>query len=369
MSLIVAAADADVSAGLLDRVNEIEAGAVASPDLASVLHACEHPGGPDCVICCDLAWARRIVDAAPRLPVVLATSSTPDSELLLSALRAGLADVWPLPMPSVAMQERLQSIRTRFAVSTTTTERQLVEYARELERDQREGRYIQMSMLPPSPTSIGRYGFEHRIVPSMFMSGDFVDCFPVSDRHFVFYVADVSGHGASSAFVTVLLKDFARRLRRERQPGMLENPGLILEWVNDELLQQKIDKHVALVLGVGDLVTDQIALVNAGHYPPAIRVSAEGPEFLRQKGKPLGLFDRVAYDARTVELQSGDRLVLFSDGVLDAMGADSLALREARLLAAAATGGLQEIWATLGVDGADVRRADDMTCLVVRREN
>jgi len=370
MSLIVAATDAEVTAGLIGRVNEIEAGAIASGDLDAVLRSCGHPGGPDCVICCDLAWARQIADAAPRLPVVLATQHTPDNDLLLSALRAGLADVWTLPMPSNAMLERLQCIRARASASASATEPQLSRYGLELERDQRAGRHVQMGMLPANPLVIDRYRFEHRIVPSMIMSGDFVDYFPIASRHFLFYVADVSGHGASSAFVTVLLKNFSQRLRTEYRPEMLSEPGRILEWANQQLLGQKIDKHVALILGVGDLESDEIALVNAGHYPPAIRVSAEGQELLTQKGKPIGLFERVSYDARIVRLQPRDPHVMFSDGVLDAMGAGGLAAREARLLEAAGAGhDLGEVWARLAVDGSDLPRPDDMTCLVIRRES
>lgn len=369
MTLIVAAADPGVSAGLLDEVSDFEAGAVASADLASVIRGCRESGGPDCVICSDLEWARQIVDAAPRLPVVLATLRAPDADLLLTALRAGLADVWPMPMASGSMQGRLEAVRTRAAASASSAERQLLSYSQELERDQRAGRYLQMSMLPAALTTIGGYRFEHRIVPSMFMSGDFVDCFPVTERHFAFYLADVSGHGAAAAFVTVLLKEFSRRLRHEYEPRMLTEPGRILEWINEQLLDRKIDKHVVVIFGVGDLVTDEIALVNGGHHPPAIRVSAEGPELLRQKGKPVGLFEQVSYEARIVRMQPGDRLVLCSDGVLDAMGSGSLEMREARLLAAArAGGGLPEIWANLDVDGGDLRKPDDMTCLVVRRE-
>jgi len=370
MSLVVAAADAEMSAGLLGRVSEFEAGATCCSDVASVIGACGPPGGPDCVICCDLGWARQIADALPGTPVVLAIACAPDSEMLMNALRSGLADVWPLPMATGAMQERLRSIRARVSAGASAGERQLLEYAQELERDQLEGRYVQMGMLPASPTVIGRYRFEYRIEPSMFMSGDFVDCFPVTDRHFVFYVADVSGHGAASAFVTVLLKEFSRRLRREQRPDLVAHPDRILAWVNEQLLQQNMDKHVALILGVGDLVTDAIALVNAGHYPPAIRVGARGPELLRQKGKPLGLFDEVAYETRTTKMAVGDGLVLFSDGVLDALAASSLEQREARLLAAAGAGSqVAEVWASLELADGALRRADDMTCFIVRRES
>ncbi|MEJ2130358.1 MAG: SpoIIE family protein phosphatase, partial [Gammaproteobacteria bacterium] len=122
--------------------------------------------------------------------------------------------------------------------------RQLTEHLRELQKDQRAGRHIQMGMLPPSPMAIEQYRLSHRIIPSLFLSGDFVDYFRITEKHFVFYIADVSGHGASSAFVTVLLKNFSRRLRREYKVRMLNRPGEILSRLNQELLDNALEKHV-----------------------------------------------------------------------------------------------------------------------------
>ena len=69
-----------------------------------------------------------------------------------------------------------------------------------------------MNMLPVSPWTHRRVPFAHQIIPSLYLSGDFVDYFRVDERRVAFYLADVSGHGASSAFVTVLLKFMTTRL-------------------------------------------------------------------------------------------------------------------------------------------------------------
>ena len=130
------------------------------------------------------------------------------------------------------------------------------QHMKDLERDQRAGHYIQMGMLPPNPMAIDRYRLRHRIHPSLLLSGDFVDYFRLADHYFLFYIADVSGHGASSAFVTVILKNFSRRLRREYHPRMLTDPGEILVWLNREMLENDIDKHVAMFVGVVDLQSD-----------------------------------------------------------------------------------------------------------------
>jgi phosphoserine phosphatase RsbU/P len=324
---------------------------------------------PDLVILGDLDQAAALCVELPSVPIVLTVDRPLDGERLLRALRIGVCDVWPMPMRRVEVAERITQINRRRHSAASDAEVRLSGFLADLERDQRAGRYIQMGMLPPNPMAIDGFRFQHRILPSLILSGDFVDYFRLSDRHFCFYVADVSGHGASSAFVTVLLKNFSRRLRREHRPSMLSEPGEVLQWVNRELLEQKIDKHVALLLGIGDVETGVIRMVNGGHYPPAILVSGGDSAFLEQKGKPVGLFDDVHYDSRAIDLAGGDRLVLFSDGVMDAMGPGELAEKEARLLRAAREGStVEEIWALLQPSFQDEVKPDDMTCLVVQRE-
>jgi phosphoserine phosphatase RsbU/P len=324
---------------------------------------------PDIAILADLEQAATLSREQPWVPIVLTTAGQFGNDDLLRALRMGVYDVWSLPMEQHEVGERIAQIGRRRVVAASGAEARLSGFLTELERDQRAGRYIQMGMLPPNPMAIDQFRFQHRILPSLLLSGDFVDYFRITDRHFAFYVADVSGHGASSAFVTVLLKNFSRRMRREHRPSMLVEPGEILQWLNRELLEQDIDKHVALMLGIGDLETDEIRLVNAGHYPPAILVRDGTSEFLEQKGRPIGLFDRVEYASRTVDMAAGDRLVMFSDGMMDAMGPGDLGEKERRLLDAAREGSnVEEIWRLLQAAFSNDGKPDDMTCLVVQRE-
>jgi serine phosphatase RsbU (regulator of sigma subunit) len=368
MRLVVADPEEASSAPLLDQLEKLGFTAIAVRDLSGVLALCQE-SPPEMVICADLDWAERVVAEHPRIPVVLARREPLDREALLKVLRAGVADAWELPMAAEMLNERMTRISGRVAGAATEAERQLTRFMADLERDQRAGRYIQMGMLPPNPMVIDQYRFQHRIVPSLLLSGDFVDYFRVTDRHFAFYVADVSGHGASSAFVTVLLKNFSRRLRREYRPSMLREPGGVLQWINRELLEQNIDKHVAILFGVGDLEQNRIRLVNGGHYPPAILVRGDTAAFVEQKGKPVGLFDEVDYVSESLAMEPGDRLVMFSDGVIDAMGDAGLADKEARLLRAATAGeDVNGTWELLNLDMDGMSKPDDMTCLIIRRE-
>jgi len=367
MGLVVVDPDEKSSDTLCQQLAQLNLDSMPAVNVKIAQELCDH-ALPELMICSRMDWAQSLARANRRLPVVLASPDELDRSSLLDALRGGLADVWQLPVADDFVQSRIEDILDQSRKGAGQAEARLHEHVEELQRDQRAGRYIQMGMLPPNPMGIDRYRLQHRIIPSLILSGDFVDYFRITDRYFAFYVADVSGHGASSAFVTVLLKNFSRRLRREYRPNMIAEPGEILAWINRELLDQKIDKHVAMMLGVGDLETDSLRLVNGGHFPPAIRVCAgKKAEFVEQRGRPVGLFEEVSYQATSLEFRPGDRLVLFSDGVLDAMEDIDLDAKEARLLAAAGAEGMDEIWENLALPSGASR--DDMTCLTLVREN
>ena len=366
MGLVVVDPDEQSSETLRAQLAHLKLDILPASSKEIAQEICDH-ALPEMLICSRLDWAAELAEANRRLPVVLASRASTDREELLAALRGGLADVWELPQSDDFVLERSRLLMDRKRKAESQAEHRLNEHVLELQRDQRAGRYIQMGMLPPNPMGIDRYRLQHRIIPSLILSGDFVDYFRITDRYYALYVADVSGHGASSAFVTVLLKNFSRRLRREYQASMIQEPGEILAWINRELLDQKIDKHVAMVLAVGDLETDSLRLVNGGHFPPAVIVRDGEATFVEQRGCPVGLFDDVAYEATTIQFKAGDRLVLFSDGVLDAMEEDTLAAKEGRLLAAALEEKMDDIWQSLAL--AESAARDDMTCLTLMREN
>ena len=85
---------------------------------------------------------------------------------------------------------------------------ELDESNRKLLEDQEAGKKLQNKILPKPEKEIGPYLFSSRLFPSLVLSGDFIDYFSISSRYIGFYIADVSGHGMSSAIVTVLLKNF-----------------------------------------------------------------------------------------------------------------------------------------------------------------
>ena len=326
---------------------------------------------------CALSLTRDLQNQYPSLPVALmANLEALDRQTLLDILKLHFALVLPCPSPGFSMgssqnssQEDAFALQINRVMSQSSRLKSDATHLEELERDQRAGRYIQTHMLPPSPMAIDGYRLRHRLFPSLLLSGDFVDYFRITDSHFVFYLADVSGHGASSAFVTVLLKNFSRRLRREFHPRMLQNPAEIVAGLNVELLENQIDKHVSMILGVVDTEDDRLALVNAGHFPMPILVSQQGAGFLESHGKPIGLFQEVDYTVVHKDLSANDRLLLVSDGILEVLPGVSIGQKEQLLLRSAEQTRQSETpyWDLLNFSGS-LPGPDDISCLTVVRE-
>ena len=322
--------------------------------------------GADVIVCLSLADAEGGVAATGRVsaPVVWMRAPLPDADTMLAAMRVGVVDVVAPQVGDEELAARVRAALERARPSDLRLAGQLAS----LERDQRAGRYVQQRILPRSPLAIGEYRLSHQVRPSMMLSGDFVDYFRMGEDYFVFYIADVSGHGVSSALVTVILKNFSRRLRHDFHPNRADRPGAMLAALNRELLDQNLGKHVTMFIGVVDLGANSLTYANAGHFPHAIHAGGGAARRLECAGKPVGLFDEVHYQTGKTSLAAGDSVVAFSDGVLEVMTEDGLPAKEARLLqcAAACAPDVAALWDGVGVaNGAE--GPDDMTCLVVER--
>lgn len=362
MNLLVLDSDADrLGRHAADRLSALGYNTHLTDD-ANVAVDMAAQGSARLILCCQARSLPALNGLKPGVDIILVTQAELPHDTLVKAMQQGVVDCWRVDaeddIASRIDQALLQSERTLRALNLEVSEMRS-----ELERDQRAGQYIQMGMLPPNPMAIGHFRLQHRVEPSLILSGDFVDYFQITDRYFACYVADVSGHGASSAFVTVLLKNFSRRLRREYRLSMLANPGEILSWINTELIDQGIDKHVAMFFATIDMREQRLNFANAAHFPPAAIVSDEGTAYLEQKGKPLGIFEDVTYETLYADFKPGARLVVFSDGVLDLIEGETLQVKE-DCLAQTITecNDMDTLWRRF--DASKIG-SDDVSCLMV----
>lgn len=224
----------------------------------------------------------------------------------------------------------MHNLECRINAAAAAASEESTSMVRRLERDQRSGFRVQQAMLPDSPTSIRGITFNHQLYPSLIMSGDFIDYFELFDGRIAFYIADVSGHGASSAFITVLLKSLSRRLLDEFRRYL--STAEILSWINSELMQWKLEQHVTMFFGIIDQENSSLEYSNAAHFPGTILCFDQGAKFLEIGGQPLGLYREPLYRVHHVDLPENYSIVMFSDGVFEILPQRTLEAKEEHLL-------------------------------------
>jgi len=192
-------------------------------------------------------------------------------------------------------------------------------------------RNIQMSFLPkvfPPWPHIKSFDIYAALEPAREVGGDLYDFFLLDDDHLFFGVGDVSGKGVPSALFMAVTKTLFKGMA---DPGL--KPGEILDRVNNELRENNDAlMFVTVFCGILNFRTGEFVFTNAGHNPPVlIRAGAE-PAFLEiPKGFILGV-EEFSYKTSSIQLQTGDRLVLYTDGVTEAMNAEHQLYGEARMM-------------------------------------
>jgi sigma-B regulation protein RsbU (phosphoserine phosphatase) len=345
-----------------------------------------HAESPDLVICDlrmpqvdGLELIRRIHALHVETPVVVISGAGVMNDAV-EALRMGAADYLIKPIADLAVLEhsvrraldraylRLENQRYRNELETVNRELQASLHL--LQEDQNAGRQVQMNMLPVTPWQADSLNFAHQIIPSLYLSGDFVDYFRVDENRVAFYLADVSGHGASSAFSTVLLKFMTTRLLYEsRRFGSQEfKPSEVLKHINRGLINCKLGKHVTMLGGVIDQTTNRLTYSIGGHLPLPVLYSEGKAHYLEGRGLPVGLFVEAEYSDQELELPESFSLTLLSDGVLDLLTGDTLKDKEAQLpqLVSSAGGTLDGLRKAFGLANLG-DMPDDIALLVLSR--
>ena len=319
-----------------------------------------------------------IADAYAHVPIIVISGAGVMSDVV-EALRLGASDYLIKPILDLEVLEhaiersleryslRRENLRYRQQLEQANTE--LRSNLAVLEQDQQAGLQVQMKMLPVSPMQKGAYLFHHQIVPSLYLSGDFVEYVTVGTDHIVFFMADVSGHGASSAFVTVLMKNLTARMRsdynRHGNDGIL-HPAQFLAQANAELLDTGIGKHATLFYAVLDTQQNHLMYSVAGQLPLPLLLDGQEARYLEGQGAPVGLFEATHYDEISLQLPEKFRIIMFSDGILEVLPEESLAKKEALLLGAAPElrADIETVFRRLDVDSSQ-NYPDDIAVLVV----
>lgn len=342
---------------------------------------------PD-IILCDLrmpkvdglAVLRSVRSDTQDLPFIVVSGAGVMADVV-EALRLGASDYLIKPIVDLEVLEysinralenaRLAVENRRYRESLESANQQLESSLRLLQEDQNAGRQVQMNMFPKQPLQYDEFNVDHHIIPSLYLSGDFVDYFALNDHSFAFYLADVSGHGASSAFVTVLLKHMSMNLLQEYQGhgGKVRvKPSHVLSYINSSLLKTDLGKHVTVFGGVVDTREQKLTYSFGGHYPLPILATDGDAQLLEGKGLPVGLFEDATFEDVTIDLPDTFTLTVLSDGILEVLPDKSLQDKENHLLSVIREGAntVSSLSSKLGLDNI-TDAPDDIALLILAR--
>ncbi len=268
---------------------------------------------------------------------------------------------------AVQRAELFDQLRTKIS-QLEAAQVELAEKER-LERELELARQVQQSVLPRTFPDVPGYTFAARNVTARRVGGDFYDAFQLEDGRFGVAIADVSGKGLPAALYMALTRSLLlAEARRESAPSA------VLGKVND-LLQElgQPNMFVTIFYGIVEQATGRMTYARAGHDRPLLLRGGAAYE-IDCPGMALGLFPtpRIALADAGLQLQPGDRLVLYTDGMTDLQNPAGALYDRERFTAVAsafanqpAAGLCEGVFAALAEYQADAEQFDDMTLLVL----
>lgn len=203
-------------------------------------------------------------------------------------------------------------------------------FSEELERKKAEmmvASQIQQSIIPEKIPAMNGYDLAAVSIPALEVGGDFYDIFSRDPGQYTLVLADVSGKGVPAALFMVLSRTVIRVLTR-----WMRKPVDILQSSNHIFIEDSGSvSFVTLFYALLDSENNTIRYVNAGHNPPVVYRKSGELELLNPTGPVIGLLDTPQYQDRMISLHPGDLLVIYSDGVTEAMNSSGELFSEQRL--------------------------------------
>ncbi len=300
---------------------------------------------------------RRLADSAARI----ATGDL-DTEVPQVATRD---EVGALSRSFEDMRRSLKEYIANLAETTSAKER--------IESELKIAHTIQMSFLPKRllPGRAGEaFELEALLEPAKEVGGDLYDYFFVDADHLFFTVGDVSDKGVPAALFMAVTKTLIKGIASDVIP-----PSEVLTRVNRELCSENTEAmFVTVFCGTLDLKTGELRYSNAGHNPPLALRQSGGAEWLDvPPGLVLGVDGDSVYETRTGRLRPGETLLVYSDGVTEAMNPKRQLYSDARLKEVAggcsdkvAAEAVQTILRSTREFAAGATQSDDITILAVR---
>jgi phosphoserine phosphatase RsbU/P len=298
-----------------------------------------------------------------RLDVILMTGSVDDlDEKLIRAIRSPAFYFIQKPFDREVLRtlvERCLELRWRREEHRLNLQR--------LETEMAEARAFQQSLLPDPEKIVNRVAVCCRYTPSSALGGDLYDYAATSAGQTALLIADVSGHGVSAAMLTGIVKS---AFHASHIDGF--EPLAVVKRVSMGLAAFSPDRFVTLVAALISPEERQLRYVNAGHPPVALWGSTRAPRWLPSTGPLVSpVLTTSTWEAPVVAIGEGDHLLLYTDGISEALADDDGRAEErfTSVIERASEGGaplLDTILADVHHELAGRPQPDDLTLLTAK---
>lgn len=182
---------------------------------------------------------------------------------------------------------------------------------------------IQRSLLPDKKQVFEEISFSWVVQPCDELGGDTLNIVPLDKKRFAIYTVDVSGHGVRASLLSTTLSHWFSRVLdgpTDRTPGSFSfSPVEVAEELNRQFqMDEENAQYFTMCFGIIDLKSREFRYVTAGN-PPVVVARANGMmEVLEIEGFPVGLVEQAGYSENVIKLIPGDRVFLYTDGVIEA---------------------------------------------------
>jgi len=220
------------------------------------------------------------------------------------------------PATSTSLSERL---RRNPPADPSGAEGALIEGFRE---QLRLAGLVQRDFLPSHLPNSEQVRWAASFLPAEWVSGDIYDVARIDEQHIGFYVADAVGHSIPAALLTIFVKQALQMRQTIENSYRIFTPAEVMKNLNQKMAGQKLSGYqfVTCCYCLLDLKTAQVTFARAGHPYPILLRKGRPPQQLETRGSLLGVFENAEFVQQTVQLQSGDKLLLYSDGAESLIG-------------------------------------------------
>jgi sigma-B regulation protein RsbU (phosphoserine phosphatase) len=285
----------------------------------------------------ELVKMIRAAECSDYVYIIMLTAKAEKHDII-AGMGAGADDFLTKPFHRDELQVRL-----RAGIRITKLNRELHETNRRLERGREAAAQIQRSFLPMVKPQIPGYDFAWHHKPCGELGGDMFNIVPLDEKHVGLYVLDVTGEGVPAALLATTLSRVLSPASEgasvlfdrtaDRSTIRSREPGEVARELNRQFGIQEGRQFFTLAYGVLNLESRTIQFTSAGHPPLLHQRTGASPRMLDVEGSPIGMApDGTDFQQRSVKLEPGDRILLYSDGLPDTLRADGEVFGAARLL-------------------------------------